>query len=224
MAVVQVLADHVETADAIVLAHADQVGAGELQLMEGLLHELNQTATVVAATAGAAAQVVAHLRPGAGDLRKGTAVPTPEERAGWWQALSEARAAGSNGWTGEMEEVEEEADDDDDDDDDEDDEYGEEDEEDEDEDGEKETEEEMESRVRGHLSALTKAQLKQTLKDIGLATNGPPEALIRYGIHCCRLRHDAPPVHCCLCATTHLLPTQAARCDCFVRFWSCCRP
>lgn len=171
-----VLADHVESADAILLVHSDQIDANELRMTERLLRELNPGATLVLAKAGYAPNVLSHLG-GHGGAGAGKPALAMEERAGWWQSLVAARTAGSSGLVGEVEEAEaaeeEEKDGGDE-------EEGEGEEEEEGSEDERETEEEMEARIREHLSALTKAQLKQTVRDIGLPANGHAEELIRY--------------------------------------------
>ena len=84
LSVIEVLAEFVESADVIVLSHTEHADADELELMEGILRELNPSATVVRRTGAGSSLLV-------GVVRASPDRPAPKERSGCWQAILAAR-------------------------------------------------------------------------------------------------------------------------------------
>ena len=89
LSVIEVLAEFVESADVIVLSHTEHADADELELMEGILRELNPSATVVRRTGAGSSLLV-------GVVRASPDRPAPKERSGCWQAILAARKQDSD--------------------------------------------------------------------------------------------------------------------------------
>ena len=84
----EVLAEFVESADVIVLSHADAADADEVEMMEGMLRELNPSVTLVRRT-GDGSGGGKLLERVARDVER----PPPAERGGCTQTLLAARRA-----------------------------------------------------------------------------------------------------------------------------------
>ena len=89
LSVLEVWAEFVESADVIVLRHTEHADADELDLQEGILRELNPSATVVRRTGTGSSLLV-------GVVRASPDRPAPKERSGCWQAILAARKQDSH--------------------------------------------------------------------------------------------------------------------------------
>ena len=87
MSVLEVLTELVESADVIALTHTEHADADELELYEGILRELNPSATVVRRTGDGVGggNMLKHF------LRASSDRPAPKERSGCWKAILAAR-------------------------------------------------------------------------------------------------------------------------------------
>ena len=103
LSVPEVLAEFVETAAVVVLSHTEHANADLLDIQEGVLRELNPSATVVRRGAGRLPALV-------GVVRASPERPAPMERSGCFQAVMEARRRGGHEDEGVEEEEEGDAD------------------------------------------------------------------------------------------------------------------